>query len=197
MGRTPSPTTPDVRYASIVDNRSSDAIEADVVRRVGAEEVRNRETLAAGEERVLEVEHFAAAAGSPEAVVQAGDARAAMDLEVLPFGVERRAGRSGVVRDVAQFGLALPAEQTYSNRAMRIELGAWGARGLVAAALASGSPAVYCFVGPNTLFALTQRGLAAAAVLDHLDQAGAGARGERSELEGRLAGIVATLVAAL
>ena len=177
-------------------NRSSDAIEADVVRRVGAEEVRNRETLTAGEERVLEVEHFAAAAGSPEAVVQAGDARAAMDLEVLPFGVERRAGRSGVVRDVAQFGLALPAEQTYSNRAMRIELGASGARGLVDAALASGTPADNCFVGPNTLFDLTQRGLAAAAVLDHLDQAGAGARGERSELEGRLAGIVATLVAA-
>ncbi|MGA0870960.1 MAG: hypothetical protein ACO3UM_18690, partial [Planctomycetota bacterium] len=161
-----------------------------------ADEARDRVTLAAGEEQVREFEHFAAAAGSPEAVVEAGAARAAIDLDVLPFGVERRVGRAGVVRDVAQFGVALPSDKAFSNLALRLELAVGGARGLVSAALASSVPTDNCSIGPNTLFDLTQRGLAAVAVLDQLDSTGADARGERSELEGRLSGIVAALVAA-
>lgn len=177
-------------------NRTSEPMEVSIVRRVGAEEVRGRESLGAGEERVRELEHFAAAAGAPTAVVEAGAARASIDLDVMPFGVERRVGKAGVVRDVAQFGLALPADQAFSNLALELDLGVGGARGLVDAALASGVPTDNCTIGPNTLFDLTQRGLAASAVLDHLDRVGADARGERSELEGRLSGVVAALVAA-
>ncbi|MGA1607584.1 MAG: alpha-2-macroglobulin family protein [Planctomycetota bacterium] len=177
-------------------NRAAEPVEVDVVRRVGADEARDRVTLAAGEEQVREFEHFAAAAGSPEAVVEAGAARTAIDLDVLPFGVERRVGRAGVVRDVAQFGVALPSDKAFSNLALRLELAVGGARGLVSAALASSVPTDNCSIGPNTLFDLTQRGLAAVAVLDQLDSTGADARGERSELEGRLSGIVAALVAA-
>lgn len=142
-----------------------------------------------------------AAAGSGEIVLRvAGAADGHRDdvqrtIPVRPFGVEMRAGRSGSTNDRAAFELSLPEGREYAGLQLVVEVGPDPGRDLVGAALGTGFQPLSCRNVAITSFARSSQGLAALAVLEHLERTGGAAKTDLARLRALAEAAVAAVAA--
>lgn len=127
-----------------------------------------------------------------------GEVRDAVEhlLEVVPFGIEFRAGSSGRLDDERSFTLALPPGHEYRNLALAIEVGPAGSRELLRLALGQGAVPWNCRQLESTLLGAASRGVGALQVLAAFEQNGLGETADLLQLRALVAGAVARLTAA-
>lgn len=178
-------------------NRSDEARKEHVTVTVGDAAQDRDVTLTAGQEETSEVAITAGDEGALRVALAArgdrnGDAE--LTIPVVPFGIELRDGRAGVLVDAQRFTLTVPSQRGVRDLAMRIELAFGTDAGLAAAALAPGSSARNCRMLAPSVLATASRAIGAFAVLLALDGTGDSRKADRVALEALASAAVQSLV---
>jgi uncharacterized protein YfaS (alpha-2-macroglobulin family)/tetratricopeptide (TPR) repeat protein len=123
-----------------------------------------------------------------------GGVRADGTILVLPYGVELRVGKAGIVRDRVAFDLELAGGRSLGDLRLELDLGRGDTAGLAAVALAPASVARGCVAVAPTYAAMAQRLMASLAVEKLL--LGDAHREERDALRSQIDGLVRQLASA-
>ncbi|MGE0143843.1 MAG: tetratricopeptide repeat protein [Planctomycetota bacterium] len=128
------------------------------------------------------------------AALDVGGIHAEGSIPVLPYGVELRAGKAGMVRDRIAFDLEVAGGRGLGDLRLELDLGRGDTGGLAAVALAPASVARGCVAVAPTYAAIAQRLMAALAVEKLLT--GNAHREEREVLRSQIDGLVRQLASA-
>jgi len=126
---------------------------------------------------------------------QAQSVAATEEVPVRPYGLERVASASGVVRDLQTAWLELPRGREYEDRLVELYVGPSLDRVLIDEALGRG-PRVYRTLGAVSHAAVASDLVGACAVLEAMQRSGRATNPEYGHLRAHAQGLLAALVAA-